>query len=333
VRKPWFLLFVLLAFVAAACGSDDGDTEAADRRADDDETEEVEESVEDDEEVEAEAVNVATPAFLRSAATKTTEAGTGKMEMTVEIGGIPGAAGPVQLTAVGAYDLDNQLAQFTMDMSKLFEAVGSGSPEERAQFEQVFGDGSFEIVTQGTTVFMKMPFLAQLFGSDAEWISFDASAAAGGAQSAVPGLGSVGTGSPAAMLDSLRGASDDIEKVGSADVRGVKSVHLRGTLDMQKAIEAAPEGQRQQIEQALSQFGTAGQALPFDVFVDGDGLVRRFSMDLSGVAGAATAGATGSMTIDFFDFGAPVQIVLPPAADVFDATEQMSSLAGSGAQG
>jgi hypothetical protein len=249
------------------------------------------------------------------------------MEMVIELAGMEGVEGPVQLTGTGSYDTEAQLAEVTMDMGALFESLGNGSEEERAQFEQVFGDGTFQVITEGTTVYMNMPFLASLFGSDAEWISMDASSAGG---SGLPGVGSVGTGSPAAMLESLRGVSDDIEKVGTEDVRGVATTHLKGTLNMQKAIEEAPEAQREQVEAALSQLGGAADEVPYEVFVDDDGLVRRFVMDLSAVAGAGGAGegTTGMLSIDFFDFGADVEIAVPPADQVFDATEQMGSLQG-----
>jgi hypothetical protein len=236
-----------------------------------------------------------------------------------------GATGPVQMTGTGSFDTEAQLAEITMDMSALFESLGDGSPEQQAQFEQIFGDGTFQVITEGTTVYMNMPFLASMFGSDAEWIMMDASAAGG---SGLPGVGSVGTGSPATMLESLRGVSDDIERVGKEEVQGETTTHFRGTLDMQKAIEDAPAEQRKEIEAALSQLGGAGDAIPYDVFVDEEGFVRRFAMDLSGITGAAAEGATGAITIDFFDFGADVDIQVPPAEDVFDATEQMAGIAG-----
>ena len=328
MRKPWFLLLVLLAFVGAACGSDDGDNEAA-STTEDTEEEAAEETTttEAEDDGDAEEVDVASASFLRSAALKTSEEGSGRMEMVIELSGMEGAAGPVQMTGSGSYDTEAQLAEVTLDMSTLLESLGTGSPEEAAQFEQIFGDGTFTVITEGTTTYMNMPFLASLFGSDAQWIMIDA--AAGGANS-IPGLGSAGTGNPAAMLESLRGASDDIEKVGNEDVRGVETTHLRGTLNMQEAIEQVPEAQRAQVEASLSQLGGAGDDIPFDVFVDRDGLVRRFAMDLSGVAGAAAQGATGSVTIDFFDFGTEVDITVPPAEEVFDATEQMGSLQPGG---
>ena len=339
MRKPWFLLsillFVLFVLVGAACGGDDSGESATTTEARDEVAEETTDTSEEDDEVEGQSGGIATAAFLRGAAERTVDAGTGRMEMTIELSGIPGAPGPVEMKATGSFDSAKQLASMTMDMSGLFDQMG-GTPEERAQFEQVFAGGQFEMVAAGTTLYMRMPFFAQMFGSDKEWISMDLTAMGGQGASAIPGLGSAGSGNPTAMLESLRGVSDDIEEVGTEDVRGVETTHLRGTLDMEKAMEEVPEAQREQVEQALSQFGGAAD-IPYDVFVDDEGLVRRFTMDMSGIldaaGGAEAAGAAGAITMDFFDFGAAVEIVVPPVADVFDATEQMASFAGGAAQG
>ena len=332
MRRSWFLLLVLLALVGAACGGDDGGEAATTTEP----REVVEETDNDgaDGEVEGESASVATPAFLRAAAAKTVEAGTGRIEMVIELPGIPGAPGTVEMTATGSFDSTEQLASMTMDMSSLFDQVG-GSAEERAQFEQIFAGGKFELVAQGTTLYMRMPFLASMLGSDKEWIMMDVAAMGGTGTNAIPGLGATGAGNPAAMLESLRGVSDDVEKVGTEEIRGVETTHLTGTLDMEKALEQVPEAQRAQAEQALSQLSGATD-VPYDVFVDDDGLVRRFVMDLSGIvsgAGGAGAGAAGAITVDFFDFGVPVDIVIPGPSEVFDATEQMGAFAGGAAQG
>ncbi|MGH2684448.1 MAG: hypothetical protein ACRDJP_03160 [Actinomycetota bacterium] len=337
MRKPWFLFFVLFVLIGAACGGDDGGESAGTTEPGDEVEEETTDTTdaEDEVEVEDDGESVASAAFLRAAADRTVDAGTGQMEMVIELTGIPGAPGPVEMTATGSFDNEHQLASMAMDMSALFDQVG-GTAEERAQFEQIFAGGRLEIVAQGTTLYMRMPFLAQMFGSDKQWISMDLTAMGGAGAGAIPGLGSAGAGNPAAMLESLRGVSDDIVEVGSEDVRGVATTHLRGTLDTQKALEQVPEAQRAQVEQALSQLG-GGRAIPYDVFVDDDGLVRRFAIDLSDIigeaGGAAAAGAAGSITLDFFEFGAPVEIVVPPAGEVFDATEEMASFAGAAAQG
>jgi hypothetical protein len=58
--------------------------------------------------------------------------------------------------------------------------------------------------------------------------------------------------------------------------------------------------------------------VPFEVFIDDDGLLRRMTMDMN----MTTAGEAMTMALkmDYFDFGTDVNVQAPPAGDVFDAT-------------
>ncbi len=63
----------------------------------------------------------------------------------------------------------------------------------------------------------------------------------------------------------------------------------------------------------------SGAEPQIDAWVDDQGLVRRMAMDMridAGAQGEATVG----MSIDLFDFGSAVEVALPPASDVVDAT-------------
>jgi hypothetical protein len=65
--------------------------------------------------------------------------------------------------------------------------------------------------------------------------------------------------------------------------------------------------------------------VPVDVYVDADGHLRRMTMDLDlgSFAGAAgVSGASGvpvptmAMSLDLYDFGAPVKVEAPPADQI-----------------
>ncbi len=79
---------------------------------------------------------------------------------------------------------------------------------------------------------------------------------------------------------------------------------------------AERERAREGMQRMLDQLGSKG--VPFEVFVDGDGLLRRMTMDMKmTIEGQAM---TMSMRMDYFDFGTDVNVQAPPARDVFDAT-------------
>jgi hypothetical protein len=74
----------------------------------------------------------------------------------------------------------------------------------------------------------------------------------------------------------------------------------------------------------LDQLG--GEGVPFEVFVDEDGLLRRMTMDMN----MAIEGEQVSMkmSMDYFDFGVAVNVQAPAAKDVFDATGMLGRRLG-----
>jgi hypothetical protein len=97
---------------------------------------------------------------------------------------------------------------------------------------------------------------------------------------------------PVALLEDLRSAARRTDVLGPADVRGVAAQHFQVTVEREKAqLFARAEGPA---------------TLPVDVWIDADRLIRRLRVE--------DAGET--TTIEFFRFGAPVEIEAPPADQV-----------------
>ena len=90
---------------------------------------------------------------------------------------------------------------------------------------------------------------------------------------------SQGQNDPTAQLEYLRGISD-AEEVGTEQVAGVETTHYSGTVDLDAAYDRLPDDTRGELKQAIAQarkqFGHG--AMPVDVWVDGDGLLRRMTM-------------------------------------------------------
>ncbi len=131
---------------------------------------------------------------------------------------------------------------------------------------------------------------------------------------------------PAQTLQYLRAASTGVEEAGSATVRGVETTRYIGRLDFQKALDAGleklelPAAERQKARKGmkwmLDQMGS--KSVPFEVFVDGDGLLRRMTMHMSmKIEGEQI---TMAMRMDYFDFGVDVDVEAPPAGDVSEVT-------------
>ena len=244
---------------------------------------------------------------VAQAATSTQDAGSAKMAMEMKMSG---GAQDMTMTAEGAFEFASQRGSMVMDMGSL------GGP---------IGMGKLEMIMDGTIVYMSVP---EGMGAPTPWIKMDLEAM--GKTADLSQLSGLGNSDPTATMQMLRGVSDDVEEVGTEEIRGVSTTHYRANVDMDKAIAEAPKKARRAMKQQFESLGTS--SFPVDVWIDDDDLLRRqtFTMDLSKAAsGGAPAGSVPtSMTVsmDLYDFGTEVNVEPPPAKDVTD----MSQLPGGG---
>jgi hypothetical protein len=114
----------------------------------------------------------------------------------------------------------------------------------------------------------------------------------------------------------LRATTGNVTKIGAASVRGVATTHYRATIDYRKYLTAAPASVKPSVRALLPQMRSP--LVPLDVYVDGRGRVARISLSY-GLKSAASA--RGSLRADFFGYGAPVAVALPPASQVADVSK------------
>jgi hypothetical protein len=131
---------------------------------------------------------------------------------------------------------------------------------------------------------------------------------------------------PAGALDALEGLSGAVEEVGSEQVRGEPTTHYRGTLDPAVALEKMGGALLDAAGPALADV----EALPFEVWIDDDGRLRRFTVTAELPASPQTGGVpvTSTTTLELYDFGADVQVEAPPADEVRDGTPILEVLRG-----
>lgn len=251
---------------------------------------------------------------LRKAATATAEVETQKTALTMTIEGVP-TVGELEISAQGEFDNQSRQGRMTMDMGDLFGSFGETGGDVPA------GAGKVEMVVDGDTIYMKSP-LFEAVGQDGKpWVKVDAADLA--QQGA---MGGSAQSDPAAFLKFLEGAGDEIVEVGTEAVRGVETTHVTTNIDLAKLLEQAEAGERGALEEQLKGLGADAEdlpSIPAEAWIDGDGYVRKFSMafDLSSLAGSGTGsegldGAKMSMSVELYDFDEPVDITIPPAAQV-----------------
>jgi hypothetical protein len=257
---------------------------------------------------------------LRGAPDAVAEAGAARFEMVMAIA-FDGESG--EMVATGAVDSARQQMQMEIDMGALFDQL---SAVGREGVPPGLG-GSWQLVADGTTVYVQAPFL-EMVGVEG-WLSMAADDV--GTSAGALGLGA-GAFDFTQTLDALRGTVGEPEVVGQEEVRGVATTHYRASMDLAEALEQAPAEQRAQLEAAFGQLesGALGDAeIPIDVWIDDDDLPRRMRLSMDPMLAALDArDGSITMTMELFDYGDDVSIAIPPADEVTPLSEAFGGLGG-----
>ena len=231
---------------------------------------------------------------VRKAPDKTIEAGSARTALTVTF---QSAGTPTNIRGEGVFDLRNRLGSFTLDLG----SVGGG-----------LGGGPVEAVVGGEGVFVKLPG-AQTPGGR-PWLKLSLATLSQQAGLNLGSLAQLQQSDPTQALTYLKGALDDVKKVGSEKQRGEDTTHYRGTMDLRKATASLPPDAQKGVEDAIASLGTS--TLPADMWIDHDGRIRKlsFSTDPDGSGPAQP----GTVEVELFDFGTPVDVQIPPPGEVAD---------------
>jgi hypothetical protein len=222
------------------------------------------------------------------------------------------------LSISGEADIDNEheRVDMTMDLGML--------------------GGEMEILMDGGVVYMRSPMFQD---AGTEWVSMDPSKMDPAAAAQLGGFGA-GTTDPSAYVGLFAGVFD-VKVSGEEELKGVPTTHYVGTIDLKKVLkgfsdvvgEHADAATKEQLKAAVKQFESLGidEKIPFEIWIDAEGLPRRqrITMDFGKLVPGADE-ASMEMTVDFSDFGKPVDIDSPPPSEVTDMTDAMAD-AGSGA--
>ena len=221
------------------------------------------------------------------------------------------------LSISGEADLDNEhkRAHMTMDLGML--------------------GGEMEILMDGGVMYMRSPMF-QDAGTD--WVSMDPSKMDPAAAAQFGGFGA-GTTDPSALVGLFAGVLD-VKVSGEQELRGVPTTHYVGTIDLKKVLKGFADvvgkdvdaATKKQLKAAVKQFESLGidKKIPFEIWIDAEGLPRRqrITMDFGKLVPGAEE-ASMEMTVDFSDFGKPVDIKIPDPSEVTDMTGALGDT-GSG---
>jgi hypothetical protein len=237
----------------------------------------------------------ADPALIADAAAKTAAARSARVATTVRVSD-PGR-GQVRFEGEGAFDFERRRGEMTL---RLLEGeAGAFGNESKA----VFADAS---------IYYRLP--AGALPGGARWIRLDLQNVADATGVDFGPLVQGSQADPSQYLLWLGALGPGVTKITEEEIRGVPTTRYRAVVDLELLEGQAPPGKE-------AEWGAYVQALrdrlgvdfiPVEVWVDGDGLVRRLYHE----HGFGAEGTSATVTTELFDFGVAVNAKVPPPGQV-----------------
>ena len=224
---------------------------------------------------------------LRAASAAAKSQGTATFEMTQSM--MMGEQS-FAFTMSGHVDFDRQLGSIDLDLGDAGAALGITR---------------LQMVSSVNTIWLRVPDSRVAANGGRPWVS------------ATLTPGAMSSNDPSAFLDQLSSVSGPPERIGEESVRDVATTRYRSTMSADTIAAAVPEEMRAQVQSGLTAAGIT--SVPIEVWVDDGGLPRRVETKIS-VQGMDTVSR-----MEMFDYGKPVDISVPTAAET-NAVSTLSAL-------
>ncbi|MFD5126019.1 hypothetical protein [Streptomyces sp. NPDC058385] len=237
-------------------------------------------------------------AAVHDAADRLVRAGSSKARTSMEM-----ASGGTRVTirGEGVYDYRARVGRL-----KVVLPQDPSGAEEHRPITELLAPGALYMKNRGAGV-----------PSD-KWVRVDTATMSDG------NLVTGGATDPLAAAELLRGARK-VTYVGESELAGTEVRHYRGTVDMAAAARAASPAGRPALEAAAK--GFAKDQVPFDVYLDAEGRIRKVCHRFSFVNTKVTAAVKGkggkrevvdvASTTLLDGFGISANIELPDTKDIF----------------
>ena len=212
------------------------------------------------------------------------------------VAGCGGLSANQVLSGAQARTADFDTLRFSVDGSaggQRFAAQGAvDNRTRRAQLTVDLGShGSTELLLDGSVLYVRLDGLRHAPPLATPWLSADLETVGAMLGDRLGELTEWAAEGPSRVLEQLR-AVGEVEELGSERIRGVETTRYRALV----RPPGAPDD----------------RAVPVDVWIDGDGLVRRLQ----------AADGTETVTVELYDFEAEVAIE-PPAPEQVTALDEL----------
>lgn len=244
----------------------------------------------------------------------------GGMRMSIEQTMSLGSQGTIPAKGEGSFDNKSRRGEMTLSM----DVPGGGALGG--------GGGAVQqhMVFDGFTFYMRSPAFDAVLPSGKKWLKFDLAKAGKEIGVDLSTLTQGANSDPTQTLQYLKAAGGSVKRVGTETVRGTSTTHYKATVDFEKVPDTVPADERaamrKSIQQIIKLSGT--KTVPIDVWVGDDGIARRIVSSYgSNVGGERT---TVEQRIEMYDFGAKIDVKVPPDDETFDFSQLGDLLQGAG---
>ncbi|MEV5986079.1 hypothetical protein AB0L85_13785 [Streptomyces sp. NPDC052051] len=227
-------------------------------------------------------------ALLRQASAALVRAGSSRARTSMEM-----ATGGTRVTirGEGVYDFHGRLGRLTVTLPQ--DPTGA---QEHRPITELLAAGALFMKNRGAGV------------PPDKWVRVDTATLSDG------NLVTGGATDPYTAAELLRGVRE-ATYVGRTEIDGTPVRHYRGITDIGRAARGAAEGDKGALRAAARGFATA--EVPFDAYLDDEGRIRKLRQRFGFVNGDRRATVAVTSTTVLYGFGAPAEVVLPAAGDIF----------------
>ncbi|GAA0919770.1 hypothetical protein [Streptomyces thermoalcalitolerans] len=197
----------------------------------------------------------------------------------------------VKIRGTGVYDFRGQRGQLTLVLPQ--QPTGTA---EHLPITEILTPGALFMKNRGAGV-----------PAD-KWVRIDTASLVDG------NLVTGGATDPYAAAEVLRGTRTAIF-VGRTEIFGVAVRHYRGTADLALAAKNASAADAVALKAAAKGFATP--LVPFDVYLDDQGRIRKIRQRFAFVNGQRNRAVAVHSTTHLYAFGIPVTVTLPRAQDIY----------------
>lgn len=218
------------------------------------------------------------------------------------------SADDVALVSLASQRLDD-VSSYRMEMR--FDLGGETNTMRMEFGSQTLGHMTLELLGEEIEVFFEgQRIFAPAARASSVWILFES------AQELDPEQAAGLVGSDALSYLKALAGDEDIEVLGTEKVRDVEATHYRAQSTFERLNAQMPEEFRDPELEAIIE--KLPESISLDLWISADGLLRRMDIEYQ------FQGSTSRVEMELFDFGAPVEIVLPAPESVIETRTSAS---------